>query len=297
MTRTELLAILRGAGPPDGHDGCRVIRTPDHAAVLRTAPLLPPKGRTAALKAAAEQARLLEGLMPFGTVLPALSGQRIREPEVPRLVAANLPMLARLEARLSGRVQYQVTVRWQAEHASAHFGRPPSGHATDIASLACELRERIGAHLDFPGAETLALPVAGDMIANHAVLVETSSESDLDAAAERIDAIWSEGFTVRMIGPYPAVSFASLVFDRVDAAAIRSARAAFALPAGFSADALRVARRGALLGAAPEARERLRWQAEVLACAERLGDDTGPLHLARLWSEGMSESIGEARAA
>ena len=296
MRRTELAAILRGAGPPDGHAGCRVIRAGDHAAVLRTAPLLPPNRRAPVLQAAAEHARLLEGLMVFGTVLPVLAGQRIRASEVPRLIAANLPTLARLEDRLSGRAQYQVTVRWSAERAPAHFGVAAQADAT--ACLAEDLRLRIGAHLAASGAETLALPVAGDMISNHAILVERVTEAALDAAVEKIDAIWSDGFAVRMIGPYPGVSFASLGFDRVDRPAIRAAQAAFALAPGVSAETLRQARRNALLVAAPDAREKLKWQAEVLACAVRLGNSDRPLHMARIWSEGMSApSAGEAWAA
>ena len=299
MRRTELVAIMRGAGPPDGHAGCGVIRFGEHAAVLRPAPILRATGRRAALQAAAEHARLLEGLMAYGTVLPALAGQRLRASEVPRLIAANLPTLARLDDRLSGRAQYQVSVTWQADRALARFGTPQGcASATSLAALASDLRERIGAQLVAAAAESLALPVADGLIANHAVLIESTAEAALDAAVERIDAIWSEGFTVRMIGPYPAVSFVSLMFERVDAPAIRAARVAFGLAPGFSAGALRQARRSAMLDAPPGARDRVVWQSEALACAARLGALDCPVHVAHIWSEGMTApSDGEARAA
>ena len=297
MTRMELVAILPGAGPPEGHAGCRIVEAGNHAAVLRAAPLLRPVGRRAALAAAADQARLLEGLMAFGTVLPVLPGQRLREAEVPDLLAANRPTLERLAQRLVGRVQYQVTVRWAADRALARFSRSvetgPAEAAT--ADLACDLRGRIEAELDVLGAEILALPVAGEVIANHALLVDRAAEAALDAAIERIDAIWSEGFAIRVVGPYPAVSFASLAFDRVGAAAVRAAQAALALDPHFTPGALRLARRRAMIAAPPEAVETLRWQAEVLACAERLGRGQGPVHVARIWSEGMS--AGAARQA
>jgi hypothetical protein len=299
MRRTELVAIVRGDGPPDGHAGCAVVRCEEHAAILRPAPILRATCRRAALKAAAEHARLLEGLMTYGTVLPALPGQRLRAPEVPRLIAANLPTLVGLEDRLSGRAQYQVSVAWQADRAPARFGIPQGREsATTFAALASDLRERIGAHLAAAAVETLALPVADGLIANHAVLVEREAEAALDATVERIDAIWSEGFTVRMIGPYPAVSFVSLMLERVEAPAVRAARAAFGLAPRFSAEALRQARRNALLGAAPGARDRVVWQAEVLACAARLGALDCTVHVARIWSEGMTApSDGEAWAA
>jgi hypothetical protein len=79
---------------------------------------------------------------------------------------------------------------------------------------------------------------------------------------------------------------------------VRAARAALGLGPGFTDEALRLARRNALLAADPAARETLRAQAEALACAARLGDTDGPVLVARIWSEGMATpSAGEARAA
>jgi hypothetical protein len=188
-------------------------------------------------------------------------------------------------------VQFQVTVRWMADRAPAAFG------VQDQTALAAGLRARIADRLAATGAETVGLPVAADVLSNTAVLITRAQEAAFDAAVEDVDAIWTEGFAIRVIGPLPAVSFASLAIERVERNAIRAAQAAFGLTAAFDAAELKAARRTILMGAEPGRREALGRQAEILACAARLGRARGPVHVARIWSEGMSDAGSAARAA
>jgi hypothetical protein len=293
MTRHELVALMPGAGPPATPPGCLLVAGGGHVAVLARARLLPLARRAEAVKAAAERAAVLEALLPHGTVLPALPGQRVEADEVADLVAANLPLLRDLAHRLADRVQYQVTVRWTADRAAAAFGVEPEGLPAVAAALGTRLADRLAA----TGAEITALPVAGDVLSNAALLIPRQTEPALDAALEEIDRIWSAGLAIRVVGPLPAVSFASLVFDRASPAAARDARAAFGLPAGFSAEALKAARRTALMSASPDRREQVARQAELLGCLARLGGSEGAVLVGRLWSEGMSAAKGGAARA
>ena len=300
MMRNELIALMPGKGPPDSLDGCSIVRADGNAAIISKVRLIPRVRRADVLRAAVDRARLFETLMSHGTVLPALPGQRIRESDVARLVAANLPALARLSDRLRGTSQYQITVRWDASRAVAHFGRLdlPTGKQPELSMIAATLRAQVTARLAATGAEVLPLPVTGDVVSNSVVLLEERLSAMLDATVAEIDALWSDGLGIRMIGPYPAVSFASLIFDRVDRPAIEAAQGAFGLRPGFSEETLRTARRAVLMQSGADAHELLRRQADLLACVARIGDSRAPVHVARVWSDGMSSASGAvARAA
>jgi hypothetical protein len=295
MKRQDLIALMPGEGPPEAPPGCRLVAAHGHVAVLTRPRLLSLARRADMIRTAAERARVLEALLPHGTVLPVLPGQRVAEGEVPGLVAGNEPTLAALAERLGGRVQYQVTVRWSAKDAAERFGLAEgAGTEAATAALAVSLRTRIGDRLARAGVELLPLPVAGDVLSNLAILIARRSEAALDAAVEDIDAIWKEGFAIRMVGPYPGVTFGSLVFDRVGASAIRAAQAVFGLTAGFSEDALRVARRAVLMRSEADRHAALRRQADLLACVARTGAAHAPLLVARIWSEGMSTAADPA---
>jgi hypothetical protein len=300
MMRHDLIAFMPGSGPPAAPEGTRIAEAGSHVAILGRARLLPAMKRPAVLRAAAERARVLEELMPHGTVLPVMPGNRLLPGEVPGMVAANRPLLDSLAKRLSGRVQFQLTLRWQADRALSHFGGSSGAADLDVVrhAIAAELRTEVEESVAALGAEILALPIAGDLLCNFAMLLGQEAVPALDTAIEAIDAIWSEGFTIRLIGPYPAVSFASLHFDRVDRKAVGTARAALGLTADYSEHDLQVARRAAMMQADPDERETLRRQGEILAGLLRQGDTPGPLHLARVWSEGMAGPVPvTARAA
>jgi hypothetical protein len=296
MKRLELIALMPDGGPPEAPPGCRFVALEGHVAVL-SRPRLPVLARRSdLLRTAADRARMLEALLPHGTVLPVLPGQRVAEGELPGLIAANAPVLAALRRRLGGRVQYQVTVRWPEGAAAERFGLT-GDRTAGLAALAAGLRTRICDRLSLTGAELLPLPVAGDVLSNLALLVARGEEPALDAALEDIDAIWNDGFAIRMVGPYPPVTFGSLVFDRAKTSEIRAAQAAFGLGKGFSEEALNAARRAVLMRAEPERHTALRRQADLLACVARMGGAEGPVHVARIWSEGMSVAADPAARA
>jgi hypothetical protein len=293
MTRRELVALMPGTGPADPPAGCHLLPAGGYVAALRPSRFLSLPGSADVLAAAAERARVLEALLAHGTVLPVLPGHRVTEAEAARLVTANEPVLAALARRLEDRAQFQVTVRWDRQGAAAAFGLSPGSED----ALAVALRARIGERIAATGAELLALPVTDDVLANFALLVPRSGEPEVDAAVEDIDALWSDGFAIRVIGPYPAVSFASLSIRRAPAAEVRAARKALGLHEAVTEEAVKRARRGALLGSDASRQETLRTQADLLACVARLGGARGPVDVARVWTDGMATPATKARAA
>lgn len=284
MKRSDLIALLSVSNLPSEPDGVTVVRTEQYAAILSSAGL-PALGRRRVLRGAAERARLLEALLPYGTVIPVLPGLRIRADEIPGLVAANRPLIDWLAGRLFGRVQYQVTVQWRRAEALAHFVKQASDRAGGLDQLADALRANISARLE-PLGEAIALPVAGDVLSNTALLIDADSEPALDRAVESIDALWSEGFAIRMVGPYPGVSFASLAFRRIERRTLEAAQAALGVTLLAGHEELRAARRSALMAAAPKERDGLRRQADLIEAGLRLPQDAGgPLYFGRVWSE------------
>lgn len=300
MKRQELIALMPAGDRAAELDGLTVVRTEGYAAILGPGRSgLLPLGRRRALSDAAGRARLLETLLPHGCVIPVLPGLSVGVQEIRGLVAANLPLIDHLAERLAGRVQYQVTVRWRRTEALAHFGQLTSnGELSDgIERLSDTLREDFSKRLG-PLGEVIALPVAGDVLSNTALLISVGSELALDRVVEDIDSMWSEGFSIRMVGPYPGVSFASLSFRRVEQRAVEIARAALGVSPQAGREGLRAARRSALMRATPGERETLRRQAELVEAGLRLPKDVdGPLFLGRVWSEDRSTAYLENVAA
>lgn len=282
----ELLAIQSAGAARALPDGLTEIAQDGLAAIL--APTRRPRwpSRRTLLVAAAERQARLEALMPRGTVLPSLPETRIAPAEVPTMLSANAPLLRRQLDALADRVQYQVTVGWDAAVAAATFG------ASD--TLAPELTARIEGLLTPVAEEIQPLPVDDKTLTNHVLLIRADRDAALDAAVEAVDALWTEGLRIRQLGPAPAVSFASLGLVRLGPRAIAQALARLGLDVLPDPETLRRARHAALKAADPEARPQVVRSAEILAAAARA---RGPsLHLAYLWSEGRAELQADLEA-
>lgn len=288
MRRRELLALVEGrAAAPEG---TRAIAAEGWTAILgETQPLgIFPRGRRQMIDAATARARALEGLLAGGTAVPALPGLYLGEGEVPGLVAVNAALLDRMRGLLSGRVQFQVTVRWSPTAAFVRFGLQAAPES-ERAALVRRLRAAIAGHLAAAEVERLPLPLVEGVLANHAVLVAAGRTAALDAAVDAIDRLWSEGLKIRVTGPYPGVSFASLALRRVEASEVAAAVAALGLAPPLSEAGLRPARRAALMRAAEADRPAVRAAAELVAAACRAGSaHRGDIILGRSWSEGQT---------
>jgi hypothetical protein len=225
-----------------------VVHAADLTAVLWPAvarrSLLRALSRTAVVERLRLRQVLLERLLDIAQVLPALPGATMTGEEAARMLRCNAALVRQAAQTLGARMQYQVTVSWSPAAALARFrdapelapaGRgDPAGAALRTAEGAERLRMRLGAafRADLAAAteDHLGLPCVGpETLVNTAVLLSRSGVPALESALERIDAVWTDGLSIRMVGPLPPVSFASLRIERIPCARLRTAAAALGL--------------------------------------------------------------------
>ena len=308
----EFIAVLSGcAEDPNIGDDLKLISSGPFYAVLTraTRPLMAlPKSRRQALQGAAKRQAQLEQCMRFGTALPLRSDQWIDEDDARRFIQANTVQLAQLCDRLDRAVQYQITVQWKAEEVLTHFRDAPeiaplytrsaiTAEALEsaVSSLAARLAGFMHDTLGGVAKEVLTLPVAAALVFNAAVLVSQHRERALDQAVEEIDAIWSDGFTVRQIGPAPASSFALLSPVWVSAEQVKRAFATLGLSPGAEEAQIAAARRAALMVPGSSA-DHVREAAEIVHAASRLAGYHEGFHLCTVWSEDQSTVDVQGRA-
>lgn len=249
------------------------------------------------LARAATRQRYLEALISAGPVLASLPGTTLADEDAADVLLANAPTLQRFADELRGKIQYQVTITWEASRVLERFRDAPelaplfsSGSVSSaalvagITRLADRLRAGVAARLDAVSCALTELPRETDMIANFVVLVNQMHAPNLDATLEDIDGIWPDGFRIRQIGPSPATSFCSFEILEVDPSGLAQARKCLGLAAGASPDDIEAARSQKLRlpGAAVE---EVRRAAECLTAVARLGPDAKRVHLITRWSE------------
>ena len=279
LLRAILAAEVRGP-LPEGlsaktHDG--------FTAVFARAERIPRlfRRRKDHLRVAERHVKDLEGLMAFGTVIPAMADTRLAPENGPQLIRANRPLLDRLAERFRGTVQYQLRIDWEesrvlgkfqdnAEIAPLFSSSTVSAAAVSqaVERLANRLRARIDTALAPLSCETLRLPLADGGLYNAALILPAGREDALDAVLAEIDAIWSDGFIIRLIGPAPPMSFASLKLRHAAPSDLERAEVCLGLPATWGTDELAAARNKVLksLGDTRDGAEEIR-QAEALLLA------------------------------
>lgn len=288
MKRLQLIAITHvQSGFPEG---MRAIEAGDLAAIYASLPRSGRLSRRRMLRAAAERQGCLENLLPAGAVLPVLPGQNVPLAEAVRMLRANAASLTRKLTDLHGKKQYQITLAIDEANALARLACPigPFAAATDLQ----DLKRRLGAHLqdriDLCGCDCIALPCVNGLVCNFVVLVDDRAEAAIHETVSDMDALWSGGFRFRLTGPSPAVSFASVGFQKTSRAEFVQALGILKLPA--SADAVTLARaRATALRDGRASVEDVRLAADIVASANELQEDNGfPFHRVFFWAEGMA---------
>jgi len=282
MTARDLIALIPGPAPDDLPRGLRTAHADGVTAILG-APRLAGLAisRKKALKGAVLRQQRLEELMINATVLPVIPGTYLSSEQLAPLLACNRDLLDRQFNALTGRVQYQLEVTWNVTEAPARFG----ANEEALPPIAAQLRAEMMGHLNADDVQEL--PRSDDAVLNVVLLVQ--EDADIDPALEAIDAIWTEGLHLRLIGPSPAVSFASLHLHHVSTAQIAAARASLGLQSlPDTEEDLAAHRRTAVMAASPEMQSSLRDAADLLAAKIRAGGQT-PI-LADIWREGRAVS-------
>lgn len=222
--------------------------------------------REAAAALVARQ-RVLERLLDHGDALPALPGAALPSAAATQALVANAPALTAALAALAGRVQHQVLIGWDPAAGLARWRDAPELAALGaaprpgpVARAAEALRARIGGgfarRVAAAAEDAIALPLDGpERLVNLALLTGPGGLPALEAALEAVDAEWSEGLAIRLVGPTPPHSFAALAVAPPDAAAEARARAMLGLDEGaaLAAEAIRKAFRARARALHPDA--------------------------------------------
>lgn len=266
-----------------------------------------PMSRKQALLTAAARQSALESLMPLGPVITFRPGVSLAAEDAIPLVNANAKLLMELTKRFDGLVQYQITVSWAADRVlsrfrdcpelSPHFKRghvTPTGLQEAVQRLARRLEGEMIERLSYLATDLLSLPLVEDMLLNAVVLLPPASEHRLDAAVEAIDAMWTDGFAIRQIGPSPPASFAMLDFQMMTAKDVTQAQARLGLAPDAGLSEINAARRRALLQQPSEAAT-IRAAADVLCAATNARTTEFPL--CHVVSEGQSASAQQREVA
>lgn len=303
MRQHDLIAVLDGTHHAAPMQEMLMVPQDGLTAVLCATPrpaFRMPKSRRDVLSSAAQFLRLQESCLPLGTVLPAEANASLCVEGTSRFLQANQPVLSRLMQRFSGQVQVQVTVRWDESSVLVHFRdtpeiaplftatKPTPQMLTQaIGQLAQRLSAQIDDLLSPVATEMSPLPIAPGVLWNGVVLVAGHSLDALSSAVEAIDAIWTEGFQIRQIGPAPIASFALIGVEQVSGTRATDALRRFGLA---------TARRTSLMAAVADARarEEIRVEAIVAEAAARLSHPEHGFALLRVRNDGSS-AVGPAR--
>ena len=312
MKLYEILAIIPDKSALIEHDQLHGVSAHGYTAVMATRPrraIKLPQNRKDALQFAAARQAMLEALMPIGPVLPFRPDYHLATKDVPNLIAANEHIFKRLSNKLRGKVQFQVSVHWDREHALAKFRDAPemaevlshsrttqNAFSRAVQALSSRLSHQMVLALEEVSAEMITLPMTPDMLLNSVILLDEQKLKDLDVVVERIDAIWTEGLRIRQIGPAPAASFALLHPQQIGAAKITLAERTLGVSAQSGTAVITQARRDALLRS-PTRADEIKSCADILAAASRVGRSDPPLYLCTVGSEDQVTPLYAAEVA
>lgn len=308
MTAYEGLAIVPQSSDTPVIPGITMVSADGMTVLMTSAPrpaIRLPQTRKQALHTAAERQRRLEAAMPYGPVLPFRPETPLHPGKVPSLVQANAPLLASLIARLTGQVQFQITVRWDPGKVLDRFRSAPelttifAAGRTDaqtlqraLTALASRLSDDMTAELEAIAVDLIRLPRDTDMILNAVIMLPEAALPALDAAVAQIDAIWTEGLHIRQIGPAPAASFALLEVAEISRADLAQARTMLGLHGTPNPAQITTARKEALT-LAPDTAQTIRHAAEVMMAHNRVRH--APFALCQVRTDAQSQAGSTTR--
>lgn len=280
MKRAEPIAIMERDSAPVDADGMQVVRQDGLALVLAPPPRPKLRRRADVARLAAGRMSLLERLLPHGAVLPVVPGQLLTTEEARAALAANAATLRRAMLDTGSLWQFQVTLEVRA---SDRQGDP----------LRDEAVRRLIAGLEDVSEDIRLLPVNAELAANAIVLLGAGETGRLDAVLSDVDALGPKRLRLRLVGPAPPVSFASIALRRVAAGEVAAARRVLDMTEARGAAEIRSARAARLRAGEGGRPETVRGAAEILLAAAA-GPADSPLFLAHVWSEGMAAAQGPA---
>lgn len=218
----------------------------------------------------------LETLHAVAPVLPAAPNQSLADDaEAEAFLRANAMTLRRGLVDFGVGEQHQITIDIPKEALLRRMADDPQaaarlaearrltatgdrrGAGAALANAAEAARERWGdrwlAQLSAVAQDTARLPHGQeDTALNLALLGPRGGAAAVETALEAIDADWRGALKIRLIGPSPASSFASLFVMRMNPETLSAAAARLAVEPGADADTVRAAYRRAMTALHPD---------------------------------------------
>lgn len=253
----ELIGIVAAPPWPTMPPALHLVPCGGRAALF--APAAPAATARDAVRAALHRMQLYEQSGLIGRILPVAPGARIAPSEAAVVLAQADGDLDRAACEVQGASEYQLRVFWAEDRVLSAFRDSPElapvlavprVRAGDLAQAVARLARRLCAAMDdelaSAGFPRVDQPRGPGMLLHRALLVPAASLPALDACLDRIDALWSEGLSLKLIGPTPPVSFVLFDAVRVDAARLTAARRLLGPVAALGPKAIAAARRAAL---------------------------------------------------
>ncbi|MCU0906391.1 MAG: GvpL/GvpF family gas vesicle protein [Rhodobacteraceae bacterium] len=253
----ELIGIVTAAPWPDLPPPLHLVPCGARAALFGPAAVAA-TARDAA-RGALTRMQMYEASGLIGRLLPVAPGAHITPSDAPAVLARAEEEIQRAQTEVGDAPEYQLRVTWAEDQVLAAFRESPElapvlaaprVRAGDIAQAVARLARRLGAVMDDElarvGLVRVDQPRGPGMLLHQALLVPRSSQAALDACLERIDALWSEGLALKLIGPTPPVSFVLFDAVRVDATRLTAARRVLGPIGSLGPKAIAAARRAAL---------------------------------------------------
>lgn len=243
----ELLAVVRAehASTVAAATGAKSLTQGALAAVIVPAESGAWRSRARIGRALVARQRLLEQAHAAAPLLPAAPGCAVEDDAASRaFLIANADMLRAGLDTLGDCEQHQATIdvapdlvveklqrteAWAAIAATARDAGPKAA-AARMAEAAAALRAELAATaatvLRRVSQDMAELPPATEHTALNAVfLTERGGSPAVEAVLEELDALWNGRLSIKLIGPAPASSFASVALEAVDQERAASAAA------------------------------------------------------------------------
>lgn len=247
-------------------------------------------GPRAATSPAAARRRVLDGLICHGDVLAVAPDAELPAAEAGAVLAAHAGLLEGAFAAIAGRVEQRVRIGWTTADApwpwrtdalpQPGLGGCPLPEAAEAlrGHIATALATEVAASVE----DAIALPLDGpERLAHVACLLRPADRPALETAVRALSSIWPEGLDIRLDGPRPPQSFATVVVERPSPDEAAAAAALLGVGTDTSGAALRQALRA-------------RMHAAPLAAGPRDEDEAGHAPLRR--AESLLGRLAAARA-
>ncbi len=201
--------------------------------------------------------RVVEAVLREFPVLPVKFGTTLADQrQVETLLSAGAQQLRDGLAQITGRSQYEVVALWELQAVFAELSATPEVAAVraQVAALPPEQQEtgrvllgrlvhglllqrrealctQIEQHLRAYVEDIVRNPLMDDqMVANLALLISDEQLAAFDEGLSALDTALGGALQFRLVGPLAPYSFATLVIETPDAAAVEAARLLIELP-------------------------------------------------------------------